>query len=103
MVDLPEMLAYMARSRATKLMLDAPSPPTFFYGERLLSPKEFQTGLTAEECRRLIESALSKEERAELAGASSILLSYNGSGAQTYKMLVTSKDGYTSAVITAAS
>ena len=37
----PELLLHMTEASATKLLLDAPSPPTFFHGERLIPDRDY--------------------------------------------------------------
>lgn len=100
-VSAPELLLHMSEARATKLLLDPPSPPTFFHGERLLPDREYPRSLSQEECRLLVESLLSEEQKWRLAAEQAVVFIVDVPGSGRFRIFATCHEGVTSALITA--
>lgn len=101
-VSVPELLVHMTEAHATKLLLDAPSPPTFFHGERLLADEEYPQCLSDAECRLLVESMLSAEQKARLEAEEAVMLIVEVPGNGRYRIFATCHHSVVSALITAS-
>lgn len=101
-VNAPELLLHMAQEHATKLMIDAPSPPVFFHGDRVMTAKDYADSLSPEECKLLVQSLLSDEQMRRLKQEHSIMVAFDVSGVSRFKMLATEDSGIYSALITAS-
>jgi Tfp pilus assembly ATPase PilU len=101
-IDAPALLLRMASQQATTLMIDAPSPPVFFHGDRVLGAREYAACLSEEDCKLLVHSLLSEDQKKRLDSDRSIMVAFEVPGTAKYRMTATSVEGVYSAVITAS-